>query len=325
MKVLVTGSNGLLGHQVVMELLRREHIVKIIVRSTRKLFFDLSEVEVFEGNFCNYKNLRIAAFGCDAIIHIAAVTSTNFLYYSDYSTINIDGTALVLKVAKELNIKRFVYVSTANTIGYGSEQQLADECFNIEFPFTKSFYAQSKMVAEKLVIEASKETNNHFVIVNPTFMIGAYDPKPSSGKLMLMGYKRKLLFVPKGGKNFVPVVDVALTVCNALNEGKNGERYLACGVNLSFSEFYQLQRKIGAYSQRIITIPDVLLEIAGKAGDLLRLFGIKTEVCTMNLMQLMVREYYTNKKAKKELHLQESDLKIAIKEAIDWFNENGMT
>ncbi|HBG58765.1 MAG TPA: NmrA family transcriptional regulator, partial [Porphyromonadaceae bacterium] len=44
MQILVTGANGLLGHHVVMQLLDRGHQVKIIVRSTDKIHFDLNRV-----------------------------------------------------------------------------------------------------------------------------------------------------------------------------------------------------------------------------------------------------------------------------------------
>ncbi|NDP19952.1 MAG: NAD-dependent epimerase/dehydratase family protein [Paludibacter sp.] len=324
MKILVTGANGLLGHHVVMELLKRYYSVKIIVRKTQNIFFDLSSVEVCEGNFSNYQQLKTAAEGCDAIIHIAAVTDTKLMYYEDYSKINVDSTAQILKIANELNIEKLVYVSSSNTIGFGTEQQLADERFDIQFPFSKSFYAQSKVESEKLVVDASKKENRHFVIINPTFMIGAFDPKPSSGKLMLMGYKRRLMFAPKGGKNFVAVQDVAAAVCNALTQGKNGERYLASGVNLSFKEFYNLQKKIVGYKQYTIEIPDFLLSVIGKTGDLWRKAGIKTDICSINLNQLKIREYYSNIKAKTELDLPETELKTVIKEAIEWFKKHNM-
>lgn len=324
MNVLVTGANGLLGHQVILELLSRKMDVRIIVRSARNIHFDLNAVQVVEGNFWDYNTLKTAANGCDAIIHIAAVTSTNLLHYSDYSTINVDATAVLLKVANELEIHKFVFISSANTIGYGNEQGLANECFNIKFPFTKSFYAQSKLEAEKLVIEASKKPNNHFVIINPTFMIGAYDPKPSSGKLLIMGYKNRWMFSPKGGKNFVAVCDVAVAICNAMTLGNNGERYLASSLNLSFKEYYTLQKKVGGYRQTIIEIPDFILIITGKFGDVIRKLGVKTEICSMNLRQLMIREFYSNKKAKAELNLPETSLEIAVLEAIDWFKRNKM-
>ena len=325
MKVLVTGANGLLGHNVVFELLKQQYSVRILVRSTQNIHFDLEKIEAFEGNFTDYKTLKQAASGCGAIIHIAAVTVTNLLHYEDYRKINVDGSALLIKVANELNINRLVYVSTANTIGFGTERKLADESFNIEFPFSESFYAQSKVASEQLFIEASDKPNKHIVIINPTFMIGAFDTKPSSGKLILMGYKKRLMFAPKGGKNFVAVEAVAVSICNALVGGQNGERYLASGINLSFKEFYSLQMQVENYSQHIFELPSFILILTGKVGDLIRFLGIKTELCSMNLKQLMIREYYSNTKAKSELTLPETNIKIAIKEAIDWFKDHKMT
>ena len=324
MNVLVTGANGLLGHHVVFELLKRQYHVRIIVRSRKNIYFDIAEVDVIEGNFADADCFKKAAQGCDAIIHVAAVTATDLLHYEDYSKVNVEGSAQMIWIAEELKINTIVYVSSANTIGYGTRKQFADESFPIQFPFTDSFYAQSKAVSEQLFIQASQKPNQHIIIVNPTFMIGACDPKPSSGKLMIMGYKQALNFIPQGGKNFVPVTNVAVAVCNVLTQGKNGERYLLSGVNYSFKEYYKLQKEVGKYKQRIIELPDWILMVVGKAGDVFRKMGVKTEICSMNLRQLMIREYYSNHKAKLDLNLPETNLKIAINEAIDWFKEHKM-
>lgn len=323
MKVLVTGANGLLGHHVVMQLKKLKHDIRIILRANREIYFDISNIQLVIGNFTDYETLKNAAQGCDAIIHIAALTSTNLLHYTDYSKINVEGTATIIKAANELKIYKIVFVSTANTIGHGSFNNSADETNLIDFPFSKSFYAQSKLEAENLFVEASKAPDRHVIIINPSFMIGSHDTKPSSGKLMLMGYKKRIMFVPKGGKNFVAVNDVAITICNALTMGNNGHRYLASGVNISFKEFYDLQSRVGGYNQTIITIPDFLLEMIGKIGDVIRLFGIKTEICSMNLNQLIVQEYYKNNKAVTELALPQKPIKTAINEAINWFKDHG--
>lgn len=322
MKVLVTGANGLLGHHVVMQLQKMNHAIRIILRAKSKIYFDLSNIESVVGNFTEYEILKIAADGCDAIIHIAAVTSTNLLYYKDYSRVNVDGSATIIKVANELKINKIIYVSTANTIGHGSWDKLSDESNTIDFPFSKSFYARSKVEAEKLFVEASKLPNRHVIIINPTFMIGSYDTKPSSGKLMLMAYQKSVMFAPVGGKNFVAVNDVATAICNALTQGKNGQRYLTSGVNISFNEFYKIQSRVGGYNQKIINIPGFLMEMIGRLGDLIRIFGIKTDVCSMNLNQLTVQEYYKNDKAIEQLNMPQKPIEKAIDEAFNWFKKN---
>lgn len=324
MKVLVTGANGLLGHNVVLELQKRQCEIQIIVRSTDKIYFNMDDIEIFKANFTDYHSLKQAGHGCDAIIHIAAVTATDLLHYEDYSKVNVDGAAQIIKVADELNINKLIFVSTANTVGFGTENKPADENSAIQYPFTESFYARSKVQAEKLFVQASLLPHRHVIIINPTFMIGAYDTKPSSGKLMLMGYKKWLMFIPKGGKNFVAVTDVAAAVCNALTLGNNGERYLASGINLSFKDFYILQKQIGKYRQCLIELPYFILLAAGKIGDLIRKLGVKTEVCSMNLQQLQIREYYKNEKIKAGLLMPETQLRQAILESMSWFKKNGM-
>jgi len=323
MRILVTGANGLLGHHVVMQLQQHHHDIRIILRGSRDLFFDKEQVDVFEGTFTDYVALKKAAEGCDAIIHIAAVTATNLLYYEDYRSVNTVGAAVVIKVADELKINNLIFVSTSNTIGYGNIEKTADETYPIEYPFTKSFYAQSKVEAEQLFIEASKKQNRHVIIIHPTFMIGSHDTKPSSGKLMLMGYKKRWMFTPWGGKNFVAASDVATAICNALTMGKNGEHYLAAGINLSFADFYKIQSRVGGYQQYLFIIPTGLIEMIGKIGDLVRWFGIRTEICSRNLNQLTIREYYSNKKAVNELAMPQKSIENAIQEALDWFSVHG--
>jgi dihydroflavonol-4-reductase len=136
-----------------------------------------------------------------------------------------------------------------------------------------------------------------------------------------MGFRKKWMFVPNGGKNFVAASDVATAVCNALTEGKNGERYLATGVNLTFKEFYEIQSKVGDYRQRIILLPDLLLVLVSKLGDMLRFFKIKTEICSRNIDQLTICEYYGNDKARKVLRMPVTKIETAIKESLYWFDK----
>jgi dihydroflavonol-4-reductase len=98
-------------------------------------------------------------------------------------------------------------------------------------------------MAEELLMKASEKMKTEVVIVNPTFMIGPYDTKPSSGKIILMGYNKRISFLPPGGKNFIHVKDAAAAVCNALKYGKNREKYLLCNENLTYREFFKLMNR----------------------------------------------------------------------------------
>jgi len=63
----------------------------------------------------------------------------------DYYRINVKGTENVLNASIENKIKKLVYVSTANTIGFGTVSDLGNEIMNIKEPFSKSHYVISKL------------------------------------------------------------------------------------------------------------------------------------------------------------------------------------
>ena len=246
---------------------------------------------------------------CDAVIHIAAVTDTHLISYQKYKNINVDATKQLLEIAEELLIKKVVFVSSANTIGFGSVDNIADENLPFAYPFTKSLYAKSKFEAEKLVIDFAKSSDDHHaIIINPTFMIGAYDTKPSSGQMVKMGYKKRFLLIPSGGKNFVAVEDVAVACCNALAMGKSAERYLASHINLSFKTYFEIQSRVGNYQQNILILPDSIMKSVGFLGDFLQFFKIKVSFCSRNINQLLIQEYYTNAKAKEALQMPETPI-----------------
>ncbi len=155
-------------------------------------------------------------------------------------------------------------------------------------------------------------------------MIGPYDGKPSSGAIIQMGYGKKLIFHPPGGKNFVNVEDAAAGVVDALEKGKNGEAYLLAGENLSYRQFF---KKLGNQTgQRpiLIQVPRFILLSAGYLGNFLRFLGIKTPLTSINMKILCVRNYYSNQKTRSELGTAFYPIENGIRKAIHWFKEHRM-
>lgn len=99
---------------------------------------------------------------------------------------------------------------------YNDKNTPGDEKHRIRFPFTKSPYAVSKVEAVKRLTKYIDSIE--IIIVCPTFMLGAYDSRPSSGRIILFGYGKRMLFYPPGGKNFVHVSDVAHGIVKALQK-----------------------------------------------------------------------------------------------------------
>ena len=325
MTILLLGGNGLLGHNVLQQLLQHGHKVHALVRDPLSLhtgnFPDRdSPLTVYKGSPLNDSDLNRAVEDCDAIVNCAGVTDMSLLRYEDYLPVNRDLCARLLRLMSRTGITRFVHTSTANTIGYGTPDACADEQAPMQPPFSHSYYALSKRAGEEALLQAARQHPDwHVIIVNPGFMVGAYDTKPSSGKLLLTGYRKAVMPVPKGGKSFIHVADAATAIVNALTMGTSGQRYLLTGQNLTLKQFYLLQSQVCNYRQRRFLLPNWLLAVAGRCGDLLRLCGLHTQLSTRNVRQLMVCEYYDNQRAVTALAMPQTNIAQAVKDFYSWY------
>ena len=319
MKVLLLGATGLLGHNVLRRLEDEGHSVVALVRRADGIRLPGGNQTVVTGSLLDYGTLSAAAQGCDAIVNCAGTTDMSLLRYEDFLPVNRELCRLMVRLMDEQGIDTLVHASTVDTIGYGSPERPADEAAPMQSPFKGSFYADSKCEGERIVLGAAKE-GRHVVVVNPGFMLGPCDVKPSSGRMLLAAYRKPLMFAPRGGKAFVHVGDVAQAMVSALKHGVSGSRYIAANRTacLSIKELYRLQAEVCGYRQLTVSAPDWLLLAGGRVGDVLRRFGLKTQVSTSNVRQLLVREYYDSGRAVGELGMSETPLAVAIKEFHDW-------
>ncbi len=115
MKILVTGSSGVLGINLVNHLLEKEGVE---VKG-----FDISEchsahkgvIEHVQGDILNKDDLDRACAGVDAIVHAASASPA---FTADkIEAIVVEGTRNLLEAAKNNNIDRFVYVSSTAVYG----------------------------------------------------------------------------------------------------------------------------------------------------------------------------------------------------------------
>lgn len=328
MRVLLLGATGLLGHNVLLRLMTKGHSVVALVRRHGGIMLRKGEWQEVVGSPLDYETLCRAAEGCEAVINCAGVTDMSLFRLEDYLPVNRDLPQMLVRVMEEHEIGRLVHVSTVNTIGHGSAEHPANETMPMREPFTNSYYAVSKKMGEQAVLEAAKRHLEwHAVMINPGFMLGAWDVKPSSGRMLQLSYNKSVAFAPKGGKAFVAVQDVAEAAVNALTKGENRERYIVTNSKgcLSVKELYQLQARVMGYRQRVLTLPDWMLATAGRVGDMLRGVGVRTEVSTRNVRQLMVRECYDNSHGTCDLGYRETPIEEAVEQFHQWVNENNKT
>lgn len=317
--VFLTGISGLLGTNLAHQLLATGHKVIGLVRKKESyLGLNHPNLTLFEGSL--FSDLTQVLKDVQIVVHAAAETRQCLKSYSQYYNINRNATILLYNTALFCNVEHFIYISTANTSGYGSSEQPGDENTPVKSPFDKSLYAKSKLEAERyLLCSANKMKVN---ILNPTFMIGAWDSKPSSGRIILMGWNKRIAFFPPGGKNFVHVEDVAKAVLRCIDYGKPGEKYIIAGDNLSYHEFFNKVVSISKQKTLLVRIPSSALTAIGYIGDFLRLIGIRTGICVNNMRILSVKNFYSNDKSVRQLGLDYMPADVAITDAINYFKQN---
>jgi len=323
-KVLVTGANGLLGANIVRQLSTMGYLPKAMLRKgSNTLSLKGAKYELFEGEITNKEDVFKAVSNCDYVIHSAASTAQSPSNVESFREANIEATTMIIEACKQYNIKRFIFVSTANCFTNGSLENPGDETSEF-MPWLKgSGYAYSKYLAQLEVLENVKKYAFPAIIVSPTFLIGPFDAKPSSGKLLIHGYSKKIVFYPPGGKSFVDVEYAATAICNALTNGRIGQTYLLAGMNITYKDFFRIVEKQSGKRKMLIQIPNVLLSSLGQIFEFVgKVFSLSLPLNVVNARLLSLDNYFSNEKAVTEIGLQETDLNIAVSKSINWFKQN---
>lgn len=319
-RVFVTGSNGLLGTNLVMRLSEQGFEVDALVRNKGNFLKpNLHNLNLVEGDVSNVQKLKEQMNGCSYVVHIAAKTSQDLLKAKDYYETNVQGTQNIVDACIENKIEKLIYIGTANTFGYGSASNPGNEELPMKSPFTKSLYARSKEQAQVVIDNAATKLN--ITTISPTFMLGPNDSKPSSGRILVRALNKRFVFYPSGGKNFIHVSDVVVAIIKAFSLDKSGQKFILANENLSYQEFYQKVVNQNNQKTRLIQIPDFILMAMGKLGDFFRLMGVKTDVSSINTEILTIKNYYTNAKVKKALKMEFTPVEQAVDEALEYIKK----
>jgi dihydroflavonol-4-reductase len=325
MKTLVTGANGMLGSNLVRELLRRDHEVKVLVRpgSDLRSLAGL-EIEFFYGDLLDERRMQEAVDGCDYVIHAAGKVAGELTRFSDYAGPNLKGTQNIVRAAEIAGVSRMVHVSSCCVFSGGSMKHPGTELSEFTGFRFNSGYVYSKYLAQQWILSEVEKTRFPVVIVNPTMLIGPYDVRPTTGEVILRVLKQLVQPCPSGGKNYIDVRDAAIGTCNALTMGIPGECYLLGSENLTYAQFIDRVNQIYGRPGFRVMLPGMVLKGAGLIGNVIRMMTHRdTVVNLVNCRQISYDAYFSASKAVRTLGLPQRPVDEAIRDAIDWFIANG--
>ena len=325
-KVLITGADGVLGSNLVREFLHRNYEVSVFLLPSSKDPITLKGLTLnyYYGNILNPEALSAAVKGHDYVVHGAASTVVYPARSESINEVNVTGTRNMINAVLEYGIKKFIHVGTANSFTHGSIEKPGNESKEYGAHIYGLDYMDSKKKAQDLVLQAVQEKNVPAVVVNPTFMLGPYDSKPSSGSMIIALKNGKIPGYTTGAKNYIAVKDAAVAIANAIDLGRIGECYILGNHNMTFKEaFHRFAKVIDAKPPKR-RLPSWIVVLYGTFNSFsAKLFRYAPAV-TKELAKISCeQQYYSAAKAKNELNMPATPIEVAVKECYDWFNANG--
>lgn len=181
--VLITGGAGYLGSMLAAHLLARGHRVTVL---DRLLFggeallplmgapgFAFQQGDVTrEGDVRKAFSAGGSADRPEAVIHLAALVGFPACEQAgkeEVFRVNVGGLQRVLAVAEEMGTRRLIFASTYSIYGKSPDGRAVDETTP---PNPQSIYAESKLAAERILLEAQDDLRLATIIFRPATLFG---------------------------------------------------------------------------------------------------------------------------------------------------------
>lgn len=230
--VTIFGGAGFVGTTLVEHLARTGVRIRVAVRRPNsamhvKPLGDIGQIQVMQANLRDEASVRAAVQGADAVINLAGILFESGA--QKFKAVHTQGAETVARVCAEFGVKKLVHMSALG----------ADEA-------SPSFYAQSKALGEKAVMETFLDAT----IIRPSVIFGAGD-----GLFNRFAQIASLPIVPvfSGDTKFQPVYvgDVVKVIVKALSDkNMQGETY-----ELGGADTYSLREMMKLAAQEAMQKP----------------------------------------------------------------------
>ena len=252
MNIYISGSNGFIGK-------------KLYLLATRKSVFNLHTNYTSSGtrliDLSKYEIAGIDFSKIDCAIHLAGVAHKKKGEYTDdhYLAVNTQGTLNLANKCAASNIKRFIYISSANIEDQRCNSSQSSPPYDIQ--------TKSKYEAEIGLQEIAKDTGMEVVIIRPPLV---YGPGVKANFLNLLNLSATKLPLPFGSINnkrsmvyLDNLVDLIITCIDHPNAG-NKTFSASDGDDLSLSRLLRLIRKSMNKPAWLLPVPAFVFKLAGK-------------------------------------------------------------
>jgi dihydroflavonol-4-reductase len=327
MDALVTGGTGFVGANLARELLAAGATVRVLARpGGDRRALDGLKVEIVEGDLLDAPSLARACSGVGTVYHVAADYRLWAPDPGALHRVNVEGTRAMLEAAGAAGVRRVVYTSTVGALGLPKDGGAGTEDTPVSVNDMVGAYKRSKFLAEQVALELARR-GLPVVIVNPSAPIGPWDVKPTPTGQMVVDFMRGRMFATLDtGLNLVHVRDVARGHVLAAERGTVGEKYIlgAAHGNVSLAEIGRLLAEITGRRPPRLRVPYAVAWCGAACMEAVaRVTGGAPRVPLTAVRMARKRMYFSPAKAIRELSLPQTDVREALREAVEWFAARG--
>jgi uncharacterized protein YbjT (DUF2867 family) len=245
--ILLTGATGVVGGELLPQLLADGLEVRALVRDPRKLGEHRVDVRISLGDLGDAFSMRHAMRGVDTVVHLAATTRDQ--PGGTIEELNGLATNRLLRMAERAGVRRFVFFSAMGAT-----------------PFQRTRFFRAKAIAERAVTDSSLDST----VFAPSIIYGPGDPW-----ITLLQRFGLLPAVPVSGSGralYQPIWarDVARCVVASLNGRNPGNpRYELAGPDvLSYDEIVERILVSNGRTKPLVHVPLPLVHAGLRALEL---------------------------------------------------------
>lgn len=234
-KIFVTGASGLVGKELVRQLLDSGYQVRALVHNT-EIGASHPNLEIVQGDVLDVVLLDEAFENITHVFHTAAIVSYHPSDKYRMMKVNVEGTANVVNTCIDKGIKKLVHVSSVAAVGRNPQGGLVNEALQWSEETNNSNYSKSKYLSEMEVWRGVGEGLNA-VIVNPSIIFGGDDWSTGSLAIFKSAYN-EFAWYSEGVGGFVDVRDVVEVMLRLMDSDITAERFILNSECLSFREVF---------------------------------------------------------------------------------------
>ena len=314
--IFITGATGVVGKPLLQKIIDQGHNVFALSRSKKndRWFSDLGVTKIEGDLFTESIYDDISDCDIEAIFHIAGVNKMCSKNPQGMFKANIEGTKEMLQLGNGLKIKKFIYTSSAVTLG--EELGTIGNELSSHRGYFLSKYEESKYLAEQEAFDYDKDFE--FVSVNPSSVQG---PGRVSGtaKLLISTLNKKYPPLIKNNISIVDIDDCTDGHYQALVNGEANQRYVLNSFQTTSEELLSKLKSLSEWSGRPMYLPKSVLKIIAPLGDLYKLVSSSSPlICSESARVLTHGHIYDGSKAGDKLNLSYINLEMFMKKTINW-------